>query len=77
MGADETKRKGFNDMLAVLCKLQVELELAHKDGKKEITLEVRGDLHKAILKAVEIATTPLDKGETDRRGARPRKPTAE
>ena len=57
MGEGEIKRQGFNEMMGVLCRLQVELELAHKDGKKEITLEVRGDLHKAILKAVEIATS--------------------
>jgi len=77
MGTGEIKREGFNDKLAVLCRLQVELELARKSGKKELTLEVGGDLHNAVLKAVEIATTPLDKGETDRRGARPHKPTAE
>ncbi len=77
MGADEIKREGFNEMLAVLCRLQVELELARKDGKKEITMEVSGELHRAILKAVEIATSRLDKGETNRRGARPHKPTAE
>ncbi len=77
MGEGDTKRETFNKMLAVLCRLQVELELAHKDGKKEITLEVGGDLHNAILKAVEIATARLDKGETNRRGARPHKPTAE
>ncbi len=77
MGASEIKREGFNEMLAILCQLQVELELARKSGKKELTLEVSGDLHNAILKAVEIATTRLDKGETNRRGARPDKPTAE
>ena len=77
MGADEIKRQGFNEMMGVLCRLQVELELARKSGKKEITLEVGGDLHNAILKAVEIATSRLDKGDTVRRGVGPHKPTAE
>ena len=62
MGADEIKRKGFNEMLGVLCKLQVDLELARKSGHKEITLEVGGDLHNAILKAVEVATTTSGQG---------------
>ena len=36
-----------------------------------------GGLHKAILKAVEIATIPPDKGEKDRRGAQSEDPTTE
>ena len=65
MGADEIKREGFNEMMGVLCQLQVELELARKEGKEELRLKIGGDLHRAILKAVEIATSPPSKGEKD------------
>ncbi len=77
MGAGEIKREGFNRMLAILCQLQIKLERARKDGKKKMTLAVDGGLHKAILKAVEIATIPPDKGEKDRRGAQSEDPTTE
>ena len=64
MGADEIKRKGFNEMLTVLCRLLVELELARKDDKEEATLKIGRDLHSAILNAVEIATSsPSNGGE--------------
>ena len=76
MGEGEIKRKGFNEMLTVLCRLLVEVELARKDDKEEATFKIGGDLHSAILNAVEIATSPPSKGEKDRRGAQPRKPTA-
>ncbi len=65
MGADEIKRKGFNEMLTVLCRLLVELELARNNDKEEATLKIGGDLHSAILNAVEIATGPPSKGEKD------------
>ncbi len=65
MGADETKRKGFNEMLGVLCKLQVELELTRKLGKKEFPVKVGRKLHREILNAVEIATKSPSEGEKD------------
>ncbi len=77
MGAGEIKREGFNEMLAVLCKLQVELELTRKLGKKEFPVKVGRKLHREILNAVQIATTPPSKGQTERRGAQPQEPTAE
>ncbi len=77
MGAGEIKREGFNEMLAVLCKLQVELELTRKLGKKEFPVKVGRKLHREILNAVEIATNPLSKGEKDRRVTRPQESTTE
>ena len=66
MGAGDIKREGFNEMLAVLCRLQVDLELARKSGEKEITLEVGGGLHNAVLEAVARATSPPSSGAKDR-----------
>ncbi len=77
MGADEIKRKGFNEMLGVLCKLQVELELTRKLGEKEFPVKVGRKLHREIMTAVQIATTPPSKGEKDRQGARPQESTTE
>ena len=64
MGADEIKRKGFNEMLTVLCRLLVEVEMARNNNKEEATLKIGRDLHSAILNAVEIATSsPSNGGE--------------
>ena len=68
MGAGEIKREGFNEMLAVLCQLQVELELARKSGEKEFPLKVGRRLHREILNAIEIATNPPSKDKPERPG---------
>ncbi len=62
MGKGKNGRKGFNEMLSVLCQLQVELELARKSGEKEFPLKVGRRLHREILNAVEIATGPPSTG---------------
>ncbi len=65
MVAGEIKREGFNEMLAVLCKLQVELELTRKLGEKEVPVKVGRKLPREILNAVQMATTLPSKGEKD------------
>jgi len=65
VGKGKNGRKGFNEMLSVLCQLQVELELARKSGEKEFPLKVGRKLHREILNAVEIATKPPSKGKKD------------
>ncbi len=65
MGKGKNGRKGFNEMLSVLCQLQVELELARKSGEKEFPVKVGRKLHREIMNGVEIATSPPSKGEKD------------
>ena len=65
MGKGKNGRKGFNEMLSVLCQLQAELELARKSGEKEFPVKVGRKLHREIMAAVQIATKPPSKGEKD------------